>query len=431
MTLSSSLGAGVAGLNTNATRLATIADNIANAGTYGYKRAEADFRSMVIGSGQGSYSAGGVRAQTMRLVDERGPLISTSNPTDLAVNGRGMLPIASGTAVDSGVLNPPTMLTTTGSFRPDTNGYLRSEANQVLMGIPANPDGSIPDFARDSTAALRPVNVNLNQFVGNPTTRMQLELNLPATATRAGASGEPFEFTMEYFDNLGMSRDLTVTFEPTVPAVGQSNEWTLTVSDPEDGGAVLASFTMEFGDGPTNGGILQDVLPAGTFDPATGTVQVLVGGNAIDMVIGPAAGRSGITQLADTFTLVSTQRNGSSAGNLVSVEVDAQGMVNALYDNGQIRTIYQIPIIDVPNPNGLIALDDQAFRVSRDSGPMFLWDAGSGPTGEIAGYAREESATDVAGELTQLIQTQRAYSTSAKVIQTVDEMLQETTNIKR
>ena len=57
--------------------------------------------------------------------------------------------------------------------------------------------------------------------------------------------------------------------------------------------------------------------------------------------------------------------------------------------------------------------------------------AGDGPTGEIIGFAREESTTDVAGELTQLIQTQRAYSSNAKVIQTVDEMLQETTNIKR
>lgn len=62
---------------------------------------------------------------------------------------------------------------------------------------------------------------------------------------------------------------------------------------------------------------------------------------------------------------------------------------------------------------------------------MFLWDAGDGPTGDVVGYALEESSTDVAGELTQLIQTQRAYSSNAKVIQTVDEMLQETTNIKR
>ncbi len=51
--------------------------------------------------------------------------------------------------------------------------------------------------------------------------------------------------------------------------------------------------------------------------------------------------------------------------------------------------------------------------------------------GEVAGFALQESATDIAAELTSLIQTQRAYSSNAKVIQTVDEMFQETTNIKR
>ncbi len=69
--------------------------------------------------------------------------------------------------------------------------------------------------------------------------------------------------------------------------------------------------------------------------------------------------------------------------------------------------------------------------VTMESGPFFLWDAGDGPTGEIAAFAREESSTDVAGELTDMIRTQRAYSSNAKVFQTVDEMLQETTNIKR
>ena len=79
MTISSSLNAGVAGLNANANRLATISDNIANSSTYGYKRAETDFHSVVICTAiaQASYSAGGVRVSNMRLIDERGPLIST------------------------------------------------------------------------------------------------------------------------------------------------------------------------------------------------------------------------------------------------------------------------------------------------------------------------------------------------------------------
>jgi flagellar hook protein FlgE len=85
----------------------------------------------------------------------------------------------------------------------------------------------------------------------------------------------------------------------------------------------------------------------------------------------------------------------------------------------------------VPNPNGLISLNNQTYQISQSSGPLYMWDAGDGPVGTVAGFSREESSTDVAAELTQLIQTQRAYSSNAKVIQTVDEMLQETTNIKR
>ena len=54
MTISSSLNAGVAGLTANATRLATISDNIANSATYGYKRADSEFSPMVLDSGAGT-----------------------------------------------------------------------------------------------------------------------------------------------------------------------------------------------------------------------------------------------------------------------------------------------------------------------------------------------------------------------------------------
>jgi flagellar hook protein FlgE len=113
------------------------------------------------------------------------------------------------------------------------------------------------------------------------------------------------------------------------------------------------------------------------------------------------------------------------------VEVDENGFVHANFDVGITRTVYQIPLIDLPNPNGLVADDNQLYSTSADSGSFFLWDAADGPTGDVVSNALEESSTDVAGELTQLIQTQRAYSSNAKIIQTVDEMLQETTNMKR
>ncbi len=433
MTISSSLAAGVAGLNANATKLATISDNIANSSTYGYKRSVADFHSQVIAGNIGSYSAGGVRSTTMRLIDERGPLISTSNSTDLAVSGRGLLPVTTSVAVANDNGNLPLQLMTTGSFRPDSNGILTNETGLVLMGWPANVDGTMPSYPRDTIAGLEPVQVNVNQFAGDATTQMTLGVNLPATETEAGAAGDAQDLSIEYFGNLGTSQTLDVSFTPTVPGTGASNEWTMTITDSDSGGAVVGEYTLTFDDARGSGGTLQSVATTtgGAYDTAEGTIQINVAGGPITIDIGMIGESDGMTQLSDSFAPVQIEKNGSPVGNLTGVEVDSQGFVHAIYDAGFTRTIYQIPLVDVPNPNGLIAMSNQTYQVSPPSGSYFLWDAGDGPVGEVAGYSREESATDVAAELTQLIQTQRAYSSNAKVIQTVDEMLQETTNIKR
>lgn len=433
MTISSSLNASVAGLAANASRLSTISDNIANASTFGYKRAVTDFHSMVIQSGRGTYSAGGVRITTQRLIDERGPLLSTSNPTDLAVRGRGFLPVTSDVAVNVGNGAPPMMLSTTGSFRPDESGYLRSPSGLILMGWPADLDGTIPTYPRDSRVGLEPIRINTNQFTSEPTTEMTLAVNLPATETEVGASGATEELSIEYFDNLGKSARLTVTFTPTVPVAGASNEWTITMADSASGGAVVGEYVLTFDDTAGAGGTLATVtaLTGGPYDPLTGTFDVAVAGGPLNINIGTPGAPNGMTQLSDTFAPVMISKNGAPAGNLTSIEVDANGYVHAYYDVGMTRRIFQVPLIDVPNPNGLEVRDRETYLVTQQSGSFFLWDAGDGPVGEVISYAREESATDIAGELTALIQTQRAYSSNAKVIQTVDEMLQETTNIKR
>ena len=433
MTISSSLNASVAGLASNATRLATISDNIANASTYGYKRAVTDFHSMVIENGRGGYSAGGVRTTSSRLIDQRGSLVTSSNPTDLAVRGRGMLPVTteSSLAVTNG--EKPLLLSTTGSFRADDKGYLRSSSGLVLMGWPADANGTIPTFPRDSVDGLEPVKINSNQFAGEATTRMDLAVNLPATATENGSAGELEVLSLEYFDNLGKSATLNVTFSPTVPTSGSSNEWTMTINDSASGGVVVGEYTLLFDNARDTGGTLLSVTPVtgGAYDAATGTLAVNVDGGPLEIGIGALGAGAGLTQLSDAFAPVSISKNGTPVGSLTGIEIDPNGFVRASFDTGINRVLYQIPLIDVTNVNGLETLDQQSYRVTPDSGTFFLWDAGDGPTGDIVSYAREESATDVAGELTQLIQTQRAYSSNAKVIQTVDEMLQETTNIKR
>jgi flagellar hook protein FlgE len=435
MTISSSLSAGVAGLNANATRLAAISDNIANSGTYGYKRASTDFTSMVITSsrGAGSYSAGGVRATTTRLIEERGDLVGTANALDIAIAGRGMLPVIQDVSLGNAASDTPLFMTRTGSFRTDADGVLKTDSGLVLMGWPANADGTIPSFPRDTMTGLTPVVINTNQTAGDPTTAMNLGVNLPATATVAGATSAPPPLSVEYFGNLGTSESIEVTFTPVVPATGASNQWTMELRDSASGGALIGEYTLTFDDSRGAGGTLASVavVSGGAYNAADGTLSLTVAGGPMSVGIGRFGDPNGLTQLSDSFAPVSITKNGSPVGNLTTVEVDEKGFVNATYDTGFTRRLYQIPLVDVPNPNGLLSMSDQTYQVSPDSGSFFLWDAGSGPTGSIQGYSREGSKTDVAAELTNLIQTQRAYSSNAKVIQTVDEMLQETTNIKR
>ncbi|WP_375257691.1 flagellar hook protein FlgE [Citreimonas sp.] len=439
MTISSSLNAGVSGLSANATRLGTISDNIANASTMGYRRVETDFYSVVMGSGGGTYTAGGVRTSTQRLISEGGSVVGSNNATDLAVRGGGFFPVARAAEVTGGAANPQMFLTSTGSFRPDAQGYLRTESGLMLMGWPADANGNVPAFPRDTAAGLEPVQMAVNQLTAEPSTWIDLGVNLPSTeAQLTSAPSGPIPLTLEYYDAMGGSQSLTMTFTSAAP--GMANTWNAVVTDPD--GTTIGDYTMTFSNAPGSGGELINVvangpgtvtLPGGlnvtVDDPVLGAGGP--GDQNLTINIGAGPGSIGISQLGDTFAPLSIQRDGSQMGTMTNVEVDANGFVTAFFDNGTNRVIYQVPLADLPNPNGMRALDRQTYLPTPESGGFVLWNAGTGPTGEIVPFAREESATDVAGELTDMIQTQRAYSSNAKVIQTVDEMLQETTNMKR
>lgn len=449
MSISSSLNAGVSGLAANATRLATIADNISNSGTYGYKRAQTDFEGMVINQawGSGGYVAGGVRAATSRVIDQQGTMVASNHPLDIAVAGRGMLPVTTSVSLGGQSGDRPIMMTSTGAFRPDSDGVLRTDSGLVLLGWPANSDGTIPAMPRDTTSGLQPVVINANQTAADPTTTMTLGVNLPATDTRFGATAQPRPLKVEYFGNLGTSEAMNITFKPIVSGTAgtSTNSWTVEIRDSatRDSAAtadvdesLIGTYEVKFNDSKTAGGTIASVSAAPGFppyDPATGKVLLSTQGGkgSIALALGKIGDPNGLTQLSDSFAPTNISKDGSPVGNLAGVEVDENGYVRATYDTGFVRTIYQIPLVDVPNPNGLTVLDNQTYQVSPNSGSLFLWNAGDGPTGAIRGYAREGSTTDVAAELTDLIQTQRAYSSNAKIIQTVDEMLQETTNIKR
>ncbi|WP_134679627.1 flagellar hook protein FlgE [Paracoccus ravus] len=444
MSISSALSAGVSGLSANSARLASISDNIANSSTYGYRRVTTEFESVVLGGARnsGQYTAGGVLAQSSRVVDQRGSLVGTSNPLDIAISGRGMLPVINLSEMNgTQASNAPLAMTRTGAFRTDENGVLRTSSGLVLMGWPTNANGTVPAVPRDSAAGLQPVVLNTSGVFAEPTTGMTIGFNLPAAATVGGSDVTPSTTSIEYYDNLGASHSLTMTFTPTVGAegTGRSNQWTMeirdsaTLDDPAtpDDESVVGLYELTFADAP--GGPLQSVnmLSGQGYEAGSGEATVRAGHGDITIMIGTPGGTDGLTQISSGFSPTNITKNGSAPGVLTAVEIDESGFLLGTYDNGMTRRLFQIPLVDVPNPNGLTALDNQAYAASPDSGAFYLWNAGDGPTGSVSGYARESSTTDVAAELTDLIQTQRAYSSNAKIIQTVDEMLQETTNIKR
>jgi flagellar hook protein FlgE len=434
MGISSSLNAGVAGIAVNAVRLATIADNIANSQTIGFKRADAEFADIVLQQQSGAYAAGGVRAMTYRDAGAQGALVTTSNSTDFSISGRGMLPVTDIDGAFSASGERQLMLTSTGSFYTDENGLLRTQSGLFLLGWPADSSGSVGSPARDSGAALAPVRINLNQFSASPTTAMRLGLNLPASDTVAGSSGAPYNLPIEYFDNLGRTQSLNLTFTPSVPATGSSNSWTVTVTDNAgDPLTPIATFDVTFDTTAAAGGSISTVATGAgaAYDAATGLVTVTTASGPLTIDIGKPGGGSALTQLSATFAPLAVTKNGAPIGNLATVEIDQAGMLTAVFDTGFRRVLYQIPVADVPNFRGLNAVGNQAFTVSQDSGDVYFWDAGDGPVGQTLGFALSQSTTDIAAELTDLIQTQRAYSSNAKIIQTVDEMLQETTDIIR
>ena len=432
MGISSSLNASVMGLKANAQSLSGISDNIANSQTNGYKRAETDFTALVnYGNSSSSFNAGGVFATTSRQVTQQGSLVRTANSTDISVNGRGLIPVTNVAERDESPVTRPLMLTTSASFSPDEDGFLRTAGNLQLLGWPTEPNGEVATVSRESAMDLVPVSIEGFDFAPNPTTEAELSVNLPSDTP-----GETFTMTLEYFDDIGNSHNMAIAYTSNTPA---DRQWTMTMTD-SSSGAVVGAAVVTFADGttppapaiPLPAGSIDNIAETvGTYDPATGIFTVAGASNDIDITIGAPGSISNLTEFATDFAPVGITKNGSTLGFLESVEMDNDGVLQAIYDTGQRRPIYRIPLADVPNPDGLRPETGQAFSISNASGPLYLWDAGDGPTGNVSGYSLQESTTDITEELTQLIQTQRAYSSNAKIVQTVDEMFQETTNLKR
>ena len=541
MSLYGAMFSGVSGLDAQSQTLGTIADNISNVNTTGYKATFARFSTLVTQQAtNNSYSAGGVQFSSVAEVGRQGLLQSSASPTDLAVSGEGMF-------VVNGVANPassdPYLFTRAGAFEPDENGNLKNTADFYLQGWATDASG-VPTTTNTAVlTSLESVNVAGVSGSATATSSIDLGLNLPAT----GAINSTEVTNVQVFDSLGVAHDLTFTWTKTA-----INQWDLALKTPTgatdttienlSGGILGAAGRLDFASIPTDGQtvvITDGSGPALTFEfdtnssvtgsniavdiaSSTTTTQVasallaayqnstgdtrltqgsgadtsallftqsstgaatvinstgaaaiiqssqsftvpattvsstamIFNGNgtpgainaanvrvnnwssgaldsAITLDLGTANLSDGLTQFSGAYNVTFINQNGVQFGTFSGVSISDEGLVVALFDNGETLPIYKIPLVTFANFNGLTAKTGNVYVSSDTSGVPVLRIAKSGSAGAVTSGSLENSTVDLGTEFTNMIIAQRAYSATARIITTVDEMLEELVRIKR
>lgn len=432
MSLYSALYAGVSGLGAQSSAMATVADNITNINTVGYKGAEADFRSLVTdGRLRSSYSAGGVAAAPRAMISKQGLLQASGSQTDLGIDGGGFFVTRQGAGADSGVA-----FTRAGAFRPDEQGYLRNTSGYYLQGWRLDASGGYTSTG--GLSELEPVRLNGLTGTAAATTRLQVRANLQSTqepftgvyAAGDMASGalEPhFSRTFEIFDAQGGGHQVTMGFVKTGP-----NQWVSEIyGDPAEvtaANGLLSSGSVAFN--PDGSLDLANSTPA-LFDTLNVTWTNQAGSSPISLNLGSQDGLDGLTQFGSPSALIASSSDGGMLNNLASVEVSKDGIVSAIFDDGTSRPVFQLPMATFANPDGLARLPGNAYSVSQQSGNVVIGRPGELGSGKISAGTLEASNVDLAQEFTNMIRFQRAYSASSKIITTVDDMLQEVSGLKR
>jgi len=234
MSLFGSLMTSVSGLSAQAQATAVISNNIANANTTGFKRAEATFASMVTTECVSAhYASGSVQMNRFQRVDQQGQLVQTASNTDVAINGEGFFTVREFNDLDT---PGDFQYTRNGQFFEDEEGVLMNTAGKVLYGWPMDPRDADPNmndgepqytnFNAD-LSALVPVDVSLANGETRVTSEAAMGLNLDAdelgntTLLQDQADGlipyaqdfvPDFSRSIRMYDSLGSAQDITYQF---------------------------------------------------------------------------------------------------------------------------------------------------------------------------------------------------------------------------
>jgi len=421
MSLYGMMRTSVSGMNAQANRLSTVADNIANSSTVGYKRERTDFSTMVVPGTFGAYQSGGVNTTIRYAISQQGTLQATTSITDLAVNGNGMFVVESSSGTP--------YLTRAGAFVPDAEGRLVNAAGYYLMGY-SLADGAHTAIANgfDGLEALR---VPQNSLTSDPTTTGEVTANLDSdSAVVAGArpSGNTAaaQFTSKtslvVYDNLGGEVLLDVYFTKT-----GANTWDVSVFNKAD--AATGSAPFPYSPGTPAAALHNSTM---TFNPATGELtsagqltMTIPNGSAFSLDV------SKVSQLAEDFMIFDASANGRPPAEIESIVVSKNGTLVAHYSNGAVKELYRIPLATARSPDMLRVLPGNVFSQSNESGDIRIGFPTESDFGSMESGMLEESNADLAEELTLMIESQRSYTANSKVFQTGADLMDILVNVRR
>ena len=433
MSLYGALTIGVAGLSANSMALSATSSNIANVNTVGYKNQTVNFETFVNIPGLAGNSSAGVSSVIGQDVTTQGLPTSTTSPTDLSISGNGFFVVAPNSSGTGGQ-----EYTRAGSFTPDENGNLKNVAGLYLLGWQLDSQGNIPT----NTSALSMINVSSLAGKAQATANLGVQANLQSSATidasytpgdiTSGVAPPDFQRTINVYDSQGGSQPLTLSFIKT-----GANTWGYEVSYSGNASNITGANPIDTGTVTFNSdGTMKNVNGAA---PASGTFNLTIpwaastglSSQSVSVNLGAVNGTSGLTQFDSASTLNGTSPDGSPFGSITGVQVSKDGTVTAQFSNGLSQSVYKIPIATFTNPDGLGQMSGDAYTATRQSGAANINLANTGSAGGIAAQTLEASTVDLATEFTNLITTQRAYSASARIVTTADQMLQELEQLKQ
>lgn len=413
-----SFSTALSALGAHTTAVDVVGNNLANLNTPGYKSSVVVFSDLVtqsLGAGLGETQVGfGVaRPVTIRQFSQ-GAIQASSGPLDVAIQGDGFLVVKE--PVTSAVL-----YTRGGNLQVNKMGQLVTATGFRLQGW--NESNGVLDTTQPVTDVIVPVG---SLRAPAPTQNVSFDLNLDASAT-AGPPPTTFSTSIEVFDSLGGSHTISVRFEKTA----NPGEWTYSLIFP-DSDLLSPPFT------PVTGTLQFDpqgrLTSPAVSDPMPQMTVTGLANGAGDLNItwqlynGPAPR---LTQFSQPSAVAANSQDGHPAAQLIRVGIGDGGRVLAQYSNGEQVAVGQLAMASVRNPESMIAVGNSNFQLSARSALPAIGLPGTGGRGQIIGGAVEFSTVDIAREFTNLIVLQRGYQANARVVTAVDEISQETINLKR